>query len=184
MPKKNSNTNKKEVSKNRNNKSTLKLNQEIKDLKVLNKNIEDKHLRLKAEFDNFRRRKTEELSSMLKYEGEDIIKGFLPILDDLNRLKNIGGEPESVENDSVESGLEMIFQKIDKYLESIDVKSFGEVGDKLDPDLHDALMTRSDKNQKDDSVVEIFEYGYSYKEKIIRHAKVVVNKPWEIFMKY
>ena len=98
MPKKNSNTNKKEVSKKRNNKSTLKLNQEIKDLKVLNKNLEDKHLRLKAEFDNFRRRKTEEFSSMLKYEGEDIIKGFLPILDDLNRLKNIGGEPESVEN--------------------------------------------------------------------------------------
>ena len=78
----------------------------------------------------------------------------------------------------------MIFQKIDKYLESIDVKIFGEVGDKLDPDLHDALMTRSDKNRKDDSVVEIFEHGYSYKEKIIRHAKVVVNKSWEIFTKY
>lgn len=176
MPKKNSNSNKKPVSKKKSNSSVLKLNKEIKDLKDLNNNLEDKYLRLKAEFDNFRRRKTEEFSSLLKYDGEDIIKGFLPILDDLDRLKDVGKESEVTDNSTLESGLDMILRKIDKYLESIEVKKFGKTGDKLDPELHDALMTRSEKNKEDDSILEIFEDGYAYKEKIIRHAKVVVNK--------
>ena len=184
MPKKNSNSNKKPVSKKKSNSSVLKLNKEINDLKDLNNNLDDKYLRLKAEFDNFRRRKTEEFSSLLKYDGEDIIKGFLPILDDLDRLKDVEKESNITDNSTLESGLDMIFRKIEKYLESIEVKKFGKAGDKLNPELHDALMTRFEKNKEDDSILEIFEDGYSYKEKIIRHAKVVVNKAWEIFMKY
>tara|TARA_A100001011_G_scaffold368677_1_gene423222 strand:- start:3078 stop:3611 length:534 start_codon:yes stop_codon:yes gene_type:complete len=176
LPKKNSNSSNKPASKKKSNSSALKIKKEIKDLKDLNNNLEDKYLRLKAEFDNFRRRKTEEFSSLLKYDGEDIIKGFLPILDDLDRLKDVGKESELTDNSNLESGLDMIFKKIDKYLESIEVKRFGKTGDKLNPELHDALMTRSEKNKEDDSILEIFEDGYSYKEKIIRHAKVVVNK--------
>ncbi len=174
MPKKSSN--KKGAPKKTNNSSNLKLNKEIKDLKDLNNNLEDKYLRLKAEFDNYRRRKTEEFSNLLKYDGEVVIKGFLPILDDLDRLKDVGDESKINDNSSIESGLDMIFKKINKYLESIDVKKFGEVDDKLNPDLHDALMTRCEKDKEDDLILEIFENGYSYKEKIIRHAKVVVNK--------
>jgi len=174
LPKKSSN--KKGAPKKTNNSSNLKLNKEIKDLKDLNNNLEDKYLRLKAEFDNYRRRKTEEFSNLLKYDGEVVIKGFLPILDDLDRLKDVGDESKINDNSSIESGLDMIFKKINKYLESIDVKKFGEVDDKLNPDLHDALMTRCEKDKEDDLILEIFENGYSYKEKIIRHAKVVVNK--------
>ena len=174
MPKKSSN--KKGAPKKTNNSSNLKLNKEIKDLKDLNNNLEDKYLRLKAEFDNYRRRKTEEFSNLLKYDGEVVIKGFLPILDDLDRLKDVGDESKINDNSSIESGLDMIFKKINKYLESIDVKKFGEVDDKLNPDLHDALMARCEKDKEDDLILEIFENGYSYKEKIIRHAKVVVNK--------
>lgn len=176
MPKKNSNSNKKGAPKKKNNSSSSKLNKEIKELKDINNNLEDKYLRLKAEFDNYRRRKTEEFSNLLKYDGEDIIKGFLPILDDLDRLKDVENESALNDNNSIESGLDMIFKKTNKYLESIDVERFGAVDDKLDPDLHDALMTRCDKNKEDESILEIFENGYSYKKKIIKHAKVVVNK--------
>mgnify|MGYP006140363735 FL=1 len=176
MSKKNSNSNKKGAPKKKNNRSSSKLNIEIKELKDINNNLEDKYLRLKAEFDNYRRRKTEEFSNLLKYDGEDIIKGFLPILDDLDRLKDVGNESAINDNNSLESGLDMIFKKMNKYLESIDVKRFGAVDDKLDPDLHDALMTRFDKNKEDESILEVFENGYSYKKKIIKHAKVVVNK--------
>lgn len=176
MPKKNSNSNKKGAPKKKNNSSSSKLNKEIKELKDINNNLEDKYLRLKAEFDNYRRRKTEEFSNLLKYDGEDIIKGFLPILDDLDRLKDVENESALNDNNSIESGLDMIFKKMNKYLESIDVERFGAVDDKLDPDLHDALMTRFDKNKEDESILEVFENGYSYKKKIIKHAKVVVNK--------
>ena len=48
--------------------------------------LQDRHIRLKAEFDNFRRRKSEEISKLLQYDGENVIVGFLPIIDDLNRM--------------------------------------------------------------------------------------------------
>ena len=69
----------KQVAKNKNNLKSIEL--ELNSLK-------DKHIRLKAEFENFRRRKSEEISRLLQYEGENAIKGFLPILDDINRMIN------------------------------------------------------------------------------------------------
>ena len=60
--------------------------QKSKDLEVQLNVIQDKHIRLKAEFENFRRRKADEISRLLQFEGENAIKGFLPILDDLERM--------------------------------------------------------------------------------------------------
>ena len=72
-------------------KSTKKISKDktiIKDLKIELEKNKDTHLRLKAEFDNFRRRKVNEFSNLLQYEGESVIKGFLPIIDDLDRIIN------------------------------------------------------------------------------------------------
>ena len=57
-----------------------------------------------------------------------------------------------------------------------DIKEFGKVGDIFDPELHEALTTASLEDKKDDSIVEVYELGFKYKDLIIRHAKVVVNK--------
>ena len=66
--------------------------------------------------------------------------------------------------------------KKNKKLESKGVKPFGKVGDSFDPELHEALTTTNDSKINDDIIVEIYESGYKYKDLIIRHAKVVVNK--------
>ena len=58
------------------------------------------------------------------------------------------------------------------------------VGDNFDPELHEALTTTNDSKIDDDIIVEIYECGYKYKDLIIRHAKVVVNKKWMIFMTF
>ena len=140
------------------------------------KELGDRHLRLKAEFDNFRRRKTEEFSKFLLYDGEQAIKGFLPIIDDLERMMQAAETANENGDESLADGVKMVSSKIEKYFESLDVKPFGAVGDVLDPDIHDAMMTKADETRDDNVILEVFEKGFTYREKVIRHAKVIVNK--------
>ena len=62
------------------------------------------------------------------------------------------------------------------FLNNLEVEAFSKKGDKMDPDLHDAMMTQSVDNIDNDTILEVFEKGYKYKDKVIRHAKVIVNK--------
>ena len=147
-----------------------------KDLELLISSLEDKHLRLKAEFDNYRKRKDSEISSLLKYEGKSFIMDFLSILDNISR------GIESYKEDDIKKALLLVKDDFIKKLDVKDVKPFGEVGDNFDPELHEALTTTNDSKIDDNSIVEIYESGYKYKDLIIRHAKVVVNKKWAISM--
>ena len=143
-----------------------------KDLEEQLKVIQDKHIRLKAEFENFRRRKADEISRLLQFEGENTIRGFLPILDDLERMIHSSDASE----ESLKNGVSMVESKIQKYFVSLSIKPFGEKGDEMDPDIHDAMLTQTDKKMDDNSILEVFEKGYTYRDKVIRHAKVIVNK--------
>ena len=156
--------------------STKKLTK--KDLELLISSLEDKHLRLKAEFDNYRKRKDSEISSLLKYEGKSFIVDFLSILDNISR------GIESYKEDDIKKALLLVKDDFIKKLDVKGVKPFGEVGDNFDPELHEALTTTNDPKTDDNLIVEIYESGYKYKDLIIRHAKVVVNKKWAIFMIY
>ncbi|MBA66036.1 MAG: nucleotide exchange factor GrpE [Candidatus Marinimicrobia bacterium] len=172
MPK--NNTIKKKVENKTSKKKMSKSNKKA-DEKSLEKEInilQDKHLRLKAEFENFRRRKADEISRLLQYDGENIISGFLPIVDDINRMINSKDTTE----DLLKDGMKMVEAKIVKYFESIDVITFGEKGDMMDPDLHDAMLTQKDESAKDNTILDVYENGYTYRDKVIRHAKVIVNK--------
>ena len=134
--------------------------------------LKDNHIRLKAEFDNFRKRKVNEISKLLQYEGESVLKEFIPIIDDLERMINFDkSSPEDIKD-----GILLVKTKIDKLLNNLEVKAFSKKGDKMDPDLHDAMMTQSVDNIDNDTILEVFEKGYKYKGKVIRHAKVIVNK--------
>ncbi len=154
--------------------STKKLTK--KDLELLISSLEDKHLRLKAEFDNYRKRKDSEISSLLKYEGKSFIMDFLSVLDNISR------GIESYKEDDITKALLLVKDDFIKKLDVKGVKPFGEVGDNFDPELHEALTTTNDPKTDDNLIVEIYESGYKYKDLIIRHAKVVVNKKWAIFM--
>ena len=144
----------------------------IKSLEMQLEEAKDKHLRLKAEFDNFRRRKVDELSTLLKYDGENVIKGFIPIMNDLDRML----DSSNATNESLKDGMKLVDAKIQKFLELLDVKSFGEIGEEMDAEIHDAMMTQKDESMDDNVILSVFEKGYSYRDKVIRHAKVIVNK--------
>ena len=134
--------------------------------------LKDKHIRLKAEFENFRRRKSEEISKLLQYEGENVIKGFLPILDDIDRMINT----DNISEKSLKDGMLLMDSKIQKYFDTLEITPFGDKGDLMNPEIHDAMLTQEDENFEDGAILEVFEKGYRYREKVIRHAKVIVNK--------
>jgi len=138
--------------------------------------LEDKNLRLKAEFDNFRKRKEREIIQLLKYEGETVIKDVLTIMDDLERMVAALETNGSKQSDSFREGITLIINKIKKILLERGVEAFGEPGTQLDSELHDALMVRTEDGKEDNEILEVFQKGYRYKDRIIRHAKVIVNK--------
>ncbi|MEE9189485.1 MAG: nucleotide exchange factor GrpE [Candidatus Neomarinimicrobiota bacterium] len=138
--------------------------------------LEDRHLRLKAEFENYRKRKEREIISLLKYNGEDIIVGILPILDDLSRMVDASKSHKNTDSQSIIKGIELIQSKLVNFISKLDVTEFAEPGDILDINLHDALMVKENKKKKDNEILEVFEKGYRYKDRVIRHAKVIVNK--------
>ena len=145
------------------------------DIKKLKKEIEDlnnKNIRLLAEFDNFKKRNLEERRKILQYDGESLIVGVLPVLDDLDRTLSIK-ELKKLKN--VYSGIKMIKDKINKVLDEKGIKSYESVGEEFDTNFHEALMMKKSK-KKSGLILEEFEKGYLYHDKVIRHAKVIVSE--------
>ena len=134
--------------------------------------ISDKNIRLLAEFENYKRRTQEEKNNLFKYEGKDLAKSLLPIIDDLNRTLEIDKKTKS---EKILEGIELIITNLNKNLMDMGIKAFDSLGEDFDPDCHEALM--SEKSDKGENVIiREFEKGYVYNDKILRHAKVVVSK--------
>ncbi|MBP00769.1 MAG: nucleotide exchange factor GrpE [Candidatus Marinimicrobia bacterium] len=155
---------------------TEKLKNQINELKSSIDESNDKHIRLKAEFDNYRKRKDKEIISLMKYEGEAVIKQFLNVLDDLERLNQASEKNDKGNYEKLTEGISLIINNIEKQFSKLDVKTFTKLGDILNPELHDALMIRTEDDKHENEIIEIFEKGYLYKDRVIRHAKVVVNQ--------
>jgi len=155
---------------------TNKLKNQIKILKNTIDENSEKHLRLKAEFDNYRKRKDKEIQHLLKYEGESVIKNFLSVLDDLERLNEASANKDNDNIEKLIEGISLIINNVEKHFINLNVKTFTKIGDILDPELHDALMIKTEEGKNENEIIEVFEKGYLYKDRVIRHAKVVVNQ--------
>ena len=155
------------------------LNKKYKKIVSELEDVNDKHIRLLSEFDNYRKRTIVEKEKLITYDGEKLISSLLPIFDDLDRT--ISHNHKDLE--SVQKGIEIIMLNIKNFLDGNEIRQLSSLGEKFDPELHEALMT--EPGEEDNIIVKEFEKGYKYKDKIIRHSKVVVSsKSWEIIMKY
>lgn len=133
------------------------------------------YLFLMAEFDNFRKRTLKEKSEIIKNAGEQVLKGLLPIMDDFERgLK----ASEATDNAAaVKEGMELIYNKLKKYLEQNGVKAFNPDEKDFDSDRHEAIsaVPVPDEAQKG-KILDTVEKGYMLNDKVLRHAKVVVGQ--------
>ena len=139
------------------------------------KDLQDRHLRLRAEFDNYKKRKDREFIRLLQYEGKDVIISFLGIADDLQRMIASADGDKSKNAKSLVAGMNLILEKLHRRLSALKVEPFDSEGVKFDPELHDAMMTQTSDDHEDGVVIQEFEKGYKYKDRVIRHAKVIVN---------
>lgn len=137
--------------------------------------LSDKHLRLQAEFDNFRRRTLKEKADLIKSGGETILAGILPIVDDFERA--IDSMKEIPDDDTGKQGTLLIYTKFKEFLKQNNVKEIEALHQDFDVDLHEAItkIPAPEKKLKG-KVVDVVQKGYTLNDKVIRFAKVVVGE--------
>ena len=134
----------------------------------------DDYIRLMAEFDNFRRRTSQEKLELVSMASTDTIKGLLPVLDDCERALKV--LLESDDSDAAKEGTELIFSKLMSYLKSKGLAVIEAMNQQFDTDLHEAVaqFPVQDEDQKG-KVFDVVQTGYTLNGKVIRFAKVVVG---------
>ena len=159
-------------------KNKKKKNSSAKTLELKNKKLvvkveelKNKNISLLAEFDNYKRRLSKQIADSRKYEGEDAFIKIIPIIDDIERvLMNNNSDIESTIK-----GIELINNKFLSVLDDLGINSYNSIEKTFDPDYHEAIMIKKIK-KKSNIVIEEYEKGYTYHDKVIRHAKVVVSE--------
>ena len=138
--------------------------------------LTDKVLRLTAEMQNMSRRFNEEKMAIYKYDGEKLIKELLPILDNFERAINLDDNNLTDELSKFLAGFKMIYSSMLSTLNNMGVKEIEAMGKEFDPNKMEAIMTANIMEEDSNIVVEVFQKGYTYNDKVIRTAMVKVNE--------
>lgn len=152
-----------------------RLQNELDEARAAIEKEKKEYLFLMAEFDNYRKRVTREKADLLKNAAERVLLGFLPIVDDFERGLVAAASDNSAE--AVREGMELIYNKLIKYLESQGVKVMDSTGADFNPDLHEAIATiPAPSEDLKGKVIDTTQKGYMLNDKVLRHAKVVVGE--------
>lgn len=159
-------------------KGLFKKKDDIEKKKLIEENeiLKDKYLRTTAEMQNMKRRMEEEKTSLLKYEGEELIKRLLPVIDNFERA--IGMDDTNLEDEVSKflNGFKMIYGNLSSTLQSYEVIAMDILNKPFDPNTMDAVMAEEVEGMDANIVVDVLQKGYTYKGKVIRHAMVKVSK--------
>ena len=131
--------------------------------------LNDKYLRICAEYDNFRRRSQKEKDNLYGEIKANTVQQFLPVYDNLERALKQGTEDEAYRK-----GVEMIMTQFNATLEKLGVKKIESLGQTFDPNKHNAVMHVEDESLGENTIVEVFQEGFTAGDKVIRFAMVKV----------
>ena len=140
------------------------------------KTLEDNLLRSQAELLNYRKRKDEETARILKYAEEDVLSGFLPILDNFERAIMMDDNNFGDETSKFLEGFRMVYNQTKALLEKFEVKEIECIGLEFDPAKEQAISTEKDESKPSGTVLKVYQKGYMYKDKVLRTAMVIVNE--------
>ena len=129
----------------------------------------DAHLRLAAEFDNFRKRTIKEKEASYGNGKADAVAKMLPVYDNLERALN-----QPTEDAAYKKGVELTMTELVKIFTSLGVEIFGNVGEAFDPNLHNAVMHIDSEELGENVIAQVFQKGFKIGEKIVRFAMVQV----------
>ena len=134
----------------------------------------DKYLRVLADFENYKKRTQKEMGNIVKLANERLIKELLPVLDNFERGLKFAGD--SVKQDNFYKGVEMIYRQLLDVLAKEGVHQFDSLGERFDPEKHEAVEVRETCDCEDGVIIEEIEKGYMIHDKVLRPAKVIVAK--------
>lgn len=129
----------------------------------------DAHLRIAAEYDNFRKRTVKEKDAAYGNGKADAVSKILPVYDNLERALN-----QPTEDAAYKKGVEMTMTELVKILNGLGVEIFGTVGETFDPNLHNAVMHTEDESLGENVLAQVFQKGFKIGDKVVRFAMVQV----------
>jgi len=147
---------------------------ELQALRAENEELIDTLQRVKAEFDNYRKRAARDQESLVARAGERIVKELLPVLDDLERALEAAHAHEEAK---LEEGVELVHRQLEQILDREGLVPVATDG-KFDPHVHEALLTQPSAADEGD-VIEVLQKGYRLGDRVLRPARVVVAGPKE-----
>ena len=153
-----------------------KVKQELQKLQDENKTLAEEVLLAKADLINYRKRKDEEISRMLKFANEDLVKELLPVVDNFERAIKMDDEDLTDEVSKFLSGVKMIYCGFIGSMEKYGVKAIDGINKPFDPTFHQAVMTEKREGVEPGIVIEVLQKGYLLKDKVIRPAMVRVSE--------
>ena len=131
--------------------------------------LNDKYLRVCAEYDNFRKRSLKEKEGIYGDVRSNVVTSFLPVYDNLVRALET-----KTEDEAYRKGVEMIMNQFNQTLKKLGVSEIPALGEKFNPELHNAVMHVDDESKGENEIVEVFQKGFKLGDKIIRFAMVKV----------
>jgi molecular chaperone GrpE len=133
----------------------------------------DRHLRLAAEYDNFRKRTTKERAEVWSRAQAELVSRLADALDDLSRFAHI--DPAEIDSKTLHDGVDLVERKVWKELEAAGVTRIDQAGVPFDPNVHEAVTTRAaTKPEEDHTVGQVVQPGYKMGDTLLRPARVVV----------
>ena len=144
---------------------------ELEEKDNLLKEKEERYLRMYAEFENYKKRTEKEKQNTALYAKADVVEMLLPVIDSMENAIAI-----ETADENLKQGISLIFEQVRIFLEKNGVEEIGKIGEEFNPELHEAISIQEVENANSGEIISVFRKGYKIKDKIIRHAMVIVAK--------
>jgi molecular chaperone GrpE len=141
------------------------------------KELEDRHIRLVAEFDNYKKRTARQFEDLIKSSGEKIILSLLDVIDNFERALEVSSK--NADFKSLHQGMELTYQQLYDVLKREGVEPIKAVGEPFDPNLHEAMLQVASDEYPEGVIAQEISRGYKLHGRVIRFSKVAVSAPKE-----
>ncbi|MHC4783206.1 MAG: nucleotide exchange factor GrpE [Planctomycetota bacterium] len=159
------------------NKKIEKLEKKINELTSEKQDLFEQLQRVSADYANFQKRAPKQIADSVAYEKKAVLRSFLPSIDNFEHALSHASTAKGEEAlDNLIKGIQMVFDHMLDALKTHGVKRIDALGEPFDPNLHEAMMRRSEPDKEDDTVLEVYQAGYMIGEQVLRPSKVIVNK--------
>lgn len=151
-----------------------KKNEEVEKLKQQVVELQSKIMYSQAELINFRKRTDERIEDLLKYKNEDLLLDLTDMIENLDRAASVKAETEEAKK--IQTGIGMVNNQFKEILKKYGVVEIEAIGYPFDPNYMEAMMVENDDTKPDEMVLDVLRKGYKYKDRVLKHAMVKVNK--------